>query len=57
MSSGLTGTTDPTQRSLHSVVGGTGRYLSAEGELHFQTVGFNITGGPNVVHDFRLLRR
>jgi hypothetical protein len=57
MSSGLTGTTDPMQRSLHSIVGGTGRYLSAQGELHFQTVGFNITGGPNVIHDFRLVKQ
>jgi hypothetical protein len=55
MSSGLTGTGDPMQRSLHAVVGGTGRYHAAQGDVRFQTTGFNLTGGPNVVHDFRLL--
>jgi hypothetical protein len=54
-SSGLGGSSGPGGRPLHSVVGGTGRYLGAKGAVTFHTIGTNITGAPNFVCDFRLL--
>jgi hypothetical protein len=51
-SSGLASPT--TTRGRNSVVGGTGRYSGARGELFFANIGSNITGVPNFVLDFRL---
>jgi hypothetical protein len=54
-SSGLGGSSGPGGTPLHSVVGGTGRYLGAKGAVTFHSIGTNITGAPNFVCDFRLL--
>jgi hypothetical protein len=40
-----------------SVVGGTGRYLAAQGAVTLQVIGFNTTGAPNFPCDFRLEKR
>ena len=44
-------------RGLHSVVGGTGRYFAARGEVFISNRGFNNTGFPNLFVDFRLEKR
>jgi len=54
-SSGLGGSSGPGGMPLHSVVGGTGRYLGAKGMVTFHSIGSNITGAPNFVCDFRLV--
>ena len=51
------GLAHPTSGQLHSVVGGTGRYFGARGEVFASVIGSNITGFPNGVLDFRLEKR
>ena len=46
-----------TTRGRNSVVGGTGRYFGARGEVFFANIGSNITGVPNFAFDFRLEKR
>lgn len=55
-SSGLGGSSGPGGRPVHSVVGGTGRYLASQGAVTFHSIGANITGAPNFVCDFRLVK-
>ena len=47
----------PTTTGRGSVVGGTGRYFGARGEVFAANIGSNITGVPNFVLDFRLEER
>ncbi|MGH9267944.1 MAG: hypothetical protein ACRD0D_07180, partial [Acidimicrobiales bacterium] len=54
-SSGLEGTITSAS-AVRSVVGGTGTYRGATGEVLQHTVGANLTGGPNFRFEFNLHR-
>jgi hypothetical protein len=51
------GLATPVARNLQSVMGGTGRYFGARGEVFTSVIGSNTTGAPNVSIDFRLEKR
>jgi hypothetical protein len=51
------GLANPTSGLVHSVMGGTGRYFGARGEVVNSIIGANTTGLPNVRFEFRLEKR